>query len=102
MLAPVIKSALLFVGVSGLAVSSQMTQAQIDWYRTALMQDGPRTPPAYIQQDELAGAVIEWKRLQQSDNWPFADYANFLLIHPGWPGETSRRAAAETVLTDGA
>ena len=101
MLAPVIKSALLLVGVSGLAVSSQMTQAQIDWYRAALLQDGPRTPPAYIQQDELAGAVLEWKRLQQSDNYPFADYANFLLIHPGWPGETSRRAAAETVLADG-
>lgn len=102
MLAPVIKSALLLVGVSGLAVSSQMTQAQIDWYRAALMQDGPRSPPAYIQSDELAGAVVEWKRLQQSDNYPFADYANFLLIHPGWPGETSRRAAAETVLSDGA
>ncbi|MCW3849089.1 lytic transglycosylase domain-containing protein [Sphingomonas sp. LB-2] len=102
MLAPVIKSALLLVGVSGLAASSQMTQAQIDWYRAALMQDGPRTPPAYIQSDELAGAVIEWKRIQQSDNLPFADYANFMLLHPGWPGETSRRAAAETVLTDGA
>jgi len=102
MLAPVIKSALLLVGVSGLAVSSQMTQAQIAWYQQALAGSVPRTPPAYIQSDELASAVVEWKRLQQSDNYPFGDYATFLLNHPGWPGETSRRAAAETVLSDGA
>ncbi|MEZ0242816.1 MAG: transglycosylase SLT domain-containing protein [Sphingomonas sp.] len=102
MLAPVIKSALLLVGVSGLAVSSQMTQAQIAWYQQALAGSVSRTPPAYIQSDELAGAVLEWKRLAQSDNLPFADYANFLLLHPGWPGETSRRAVAETALGDGA
>jgi soluble lytic murein transglycosylase len=102
MLAPVIKSALLLVGVSGLAVSSQMTQAQIDWYRLALTGSASRTPPSYIQSDELATAVVEWKRLSLSDNLPFADYANVLLLHPGWPGETSRRAVAETVLGDGA
>ncbi|MDF7774476.1 lytic transglycosylase domain-containing protein [Sphingomonas sp. AOB5] len=102
MLAPVIKSAALFVGVSTLAVSSQMTQGQIEWYRTAIESGIPNAAPSYIQSDQLAPALDEWRRLQQSDNWPFSDYANFLIAHPGWPGETSRRAAAETVLADGA
>lgn len=56
--------------------------------------------PAYAS-DPLAGTVNEWRRLQQSDNWPFTDYANFLLAHPGWPGQTGRRAAAETALPSG-
>jgi len=51
--------------------------------------------------DPFAYTLDEWRRLQQSDNLPFSSYANFLLAHPGWPGETSRRAAAETALTSG-
>lgn len=102
MLASVIKSALLLVGVSGLAVSSEMTQDQIQWYRAQLESGSPQPAPAYIQSNNLAEALVEWKRLQQSDNLAFTDYANFLLLHPGWPGETSRRAAAETVLASGA
>ncbi len=101
MLAPLLKSALLFAGVSGLAVSSQLTQEQIQWYKAALEAGVPRVPPPYIQSDALGDALVEWKRLQQSDNFPFSDYANFLLMHPGWPGEKSRRAAAETVLESG-
>ncbi len=101
MLAPLLKSALLFAGVSGLAVSSQLTQEQIQWYKVALEAGVPRVPPPYIQSNQLADALVEWKRLQQSDNFPFSDYANFLLLHPGWPGEKSRRAAAETVLDSG-
>jgi soluble lytic murein transglycosylase len=101
MLASVMKSGLLLVGVSGLAATSQMTQEQLTWYRTALEAGTPRVPPPYIQSDQLSEALNEWRRLQQSDNLPFPDYANFLLLHPGWPGETSRRAAAETVLDSG-
>jgi soluble lytic murein transglycosylase len=51
--------------------------------------------PVYA--DPIAPVVDQWRRLMGSDNFPFTDYANFLLAHPGWPGETSRRAAAETV-----
>ncbi|NML05342.1 lytic transglycosylase domain-containing protein [Sphingomonas sp. G-3-2-10] len=101
MLAPVTKSALLLVGVAGLAASSQMAQGQMEWYRTAIESGVPKTAPPYIQDSRLAPVLDEWRRLQQSDNWPFADYANFLIAHPGWPGETSRRAAAETVLANG-
>jgi soluble lytic murein transglycosylase len=97
---PVIKSALLFAGVAGITASSQMTQQQVQWYKVALAEGVPQNAPGYIS-PELANALSEWKRLQQTDSLPFSDYANFLLIHPGWPGETSRRAAAETILQDG-
>lgn len=100
MLAPVFKSAALFVGVSALAVSSQMMTGQFAWYEAALAGELP-SASSNVQADQIAPALDQWRRLQQSDNWPFAEYANFLLAHPGWPGETSRRAAAETVLTSG-
>ncbi|RYY25142.1 MAG: lytic transglycosylase domain-containing protein [Sphingomonadales bacterium] len=101
MLTSVFKSALLLAGVSGVAASSQLTKSQIEWYAQAIESGVPRLAPAYIQSDQLSAVLVEWKRLQQSDNYPFSDYANFLLAHPGWPGETSRRAAAETILTNG-
>ncbi|MBO9711845.1 lytic transglycosylase domain-containing protein [Sphingomonas sp.] len=101
MMASGFKSAVLFVGVAGIAATSQMAQQQVQWYRSAIEQGLPQSAPGYIQQDQLQGALTEWKRLQQSDNLPFSDYANFLLLHPGWPGEISRRAAAETGLESG-
>ncbi|WP_448665091.1 lytic transglycosylase domain-containing protein [Sphingomonas sp. CJ20] len=101
MLGPVIKTTLLLASVSGLAASSQLTQQQFQWYRMALEGGFPRVEPQYVSGSEIGSALIEWKRLQQSDNYAFSDYANFLLAHPGWPGETSRRAAAETVLDSG-
>jgi soluble lytic murein transglycosylase len=45
--------------------------------------------------DPLRGAISEWSRLRQSDGYPFSDYARFLIAHPGWPGETGLRKAAE-------
>ena len=56
----------------------------------------PASQPTAPAVDPFMSVIDQWKRLQQSDNWPFSDYANFMLVHPGWPGETSRRAAAET------
>ena len=53
------------------------------------------------RQKHTSRGSVEWKRLQQSDNFAFSDYANFLLLHPGWPGETSRRAAAESAAGPG-
>lgn len=101
MLASLIKNALLLAGVSGLAATSEMSRAQIEWYRTQIETGSSARPPAYIQSDPLGEALVEWKRLQQSDNWSFSEYAQFLLAHPGWPGERSRRAAAETILDSG-
>lgn len=55
----------------------------------------PRPAPA----DPAIGvAVTEWNRLRQSDRLPFADYAAFLLAHPGWPGEAAMRRATEKAI----
>jgi soluble lytic murein transglycosylase len=43
----------------------------------------------------ILAAVDEWKRLQQSDGFGFAAYANFIMAHPGWPGEARMRSLAE-------
>lgn len=103
MLASVFKSGLLLAGVSGVAVSSQVVQDGAKWYRTQFAavaaQALPAAPPASASSLQIT--VDQWKRLQQSDRWPFSDYANFMLAHPGWPGETSRRAAAEASLGAG-
>jgi soluble lytic murein transglycosylase len=101
----VIKSVFLLAGVSGLAATSDLVQARIGWVRQAISQGTGQTVqpvPASGYNDPLNLTIDAWKRLQQSDNWPFSDYANFLLAHPGWPGETSRQAAAESVLDNGA
>ncbi|RYY42103.1 MAG: lytic transglycosylase domain-containing protein, partial [Sphingomonadales bacterium] len=100
MLASVFKSALLLAGVSGVAASSQLIQSQLHGFAPAWASGSPPAASA-AQSGEISQVLIEWKRLQQSDNYPFSDYANFILAHPGFPGETSRRAAAETVLDSG-
>jgi soluble lytic murein transglycosylase len=94
MLASVFRSGLVLAGVSGVAVSTQVAQTGLDGFRSS-------PPAAATQPASLQYALSEWRRLQQSDRYAFSDYANFLLAHPGWPGETSRRAAAETILPTG-
>ncbi len=98
MLAFWFRTGLLLAGVSGIAASSQVVQDGVEWYRTkfyALVGQQPASASS------LQYTVSEWKRLQQSDRYPFSDYANFMLAHPGWPGEMARRAAAEAVLGSG-
>lgn len=96
MVGTVVKGALLFAGVSGLAASAQVTPATLAALAKGLV------PLAQAQYDPVSSALADWKRLQQSDNYAFSDYATFLLAHPGWPGEKGRRAAAETTLDSGA
>ncbi len=52
----------------------------------------PGVPP---RTDPLWPAIDEWDRLRQSDRLPFEDYARFLAVHRGWPGEMALRRAAE-------
>lgn len=108
---------LVIAGVSGVAVSAHMAAPvaltvppqQQGWPPPGLenVQPAPARPGEVVQQipqyatDPLTRTIEEWKRLAQSDNYTFAEYANFLLAHPGWPGETGRRSAAETVLPSG-
>ena len=119
MVALVIKGGIVAAGISGLALSGQAMERAVAPVVAPIatgMQElllPPQMVPAPvpaasrevvqpIAADPIAAPIAEWKRLQQSDNWPFSDYANFLLAHPGWPGERSRRAAAETILGSGA
>lgn len=96
MLASLFRSGLLLAGVSGVAVSSQVVQGGLDGYAQPPSAIAPVQAPSSLQY-----VISEWKRLQQSDRYPFTDYANFMLAHPRWPGETSRRAAAEATLASG-
>ncbi|MDB5686787.1 MAG: lytic transglycosylase, partial [Rhizorhabdus sp.] len=43
----------------------------------------------------LQSAINGWRRLRGNDSLPFQDYAAFLTTHPGWPGDTAMRKAAE-------
>ncbi|WP_394344005.1 lytic transglycosylase domain-containing protein [Sphingomonas baiyangensis] len=114
------KLALVVAGVSGVAASAHMLAPSAFSAQTSPQQTRPSWPPPgldrvqpnaqgeVVQQlpsyasDPLVRDIERWKRLQQSDSLPFATYADFLLAHPGWPGEASRRATAETVLDSGA
>ncbi|WP_414712370.1 transglycosylase SLT domain-containing protein [Sphingomonas sp.] len=120
------KGALLLACVSGAAVAAgvhqragpqQLLPPQI--YNGAptpvTAPSGPVSPPpqTYTPQaytpapaSEASSAALlstidQWKQLQQSDGLGFTTYANFILAHPGWPGETSRRAVAESSVGDG-
>ena len=64
----------------------------------------PVTQPSVAQYAPLSSAAIgtwiaEWTRLRQTDSLPFSAYANFMVAHPGWPGETAMRKTAERALT---
>lgn len=56
----------------------------------------PQASPTYdVGAAQMAQATAQWKALQQTDALPFDSYAGFLAAHPGWPGETGMRRAAE-------
>ncbi|WP_097064829.1 lytic transglycosylase domain-containing protein [Sphingomonas guangdongensis] len=109
MLGWVLRSGGLIAGASGVAVAATMAHApiasRVAWVGAQVAPSFTPAPVATAQPaqsqpvvtDPLLNTVEQWKRLQNSDNLPFAEYASFLLAHPGWPGERSRRAAAETV-----
>ena len=112
MLTTVFKSAFLLTGVASAAMAAGMfnpaAQTPVQAPPAPMVQGVPAPARPIVQPvaqtpayDPIQPVLADWKRLQQSDNYPFGDYARFLLAHPGFPGETSRRAAAETVLADG-
>jgi soluble lytic murein transglycosylase len=99
-------SPLAFLGAA--ALGATLTPQQVAWYRSQLglsavmpASSGGYTyaaPPATsagLQADPIAEALVQWRRLRQSSNLLFQDYANFLLAHPGWPGESAMRKMAE-------
>jgi soluble lytic murein transglycosylase len=90
------------------AVGASLTPQQVAWYRSQLGLSAvmpastggytyapPAASSAGLQADPIAEALVQWRRLRQSSNLLFQDYANFLLAHPGWPGESAMRKMAE-------
>ncbi|WP_066648575.1 MULTISPECIES: lytic transglycosylase domain-containing protein [Sphingomonas] len=90
MIAGAYKSMLLLAAAGGLVGAGAISQDQLDAYRQQLQQ----MPTS----DAIASAITQWKQVQQSDSYSFDTYAEFLLAHPGWPGEAARRKAAERAL----
>lgn len=91
---PLFKTALMFATVAGVMAAGQ---EQLGWGRVQQMIEG-QSP---TQDASLASAVVEWKGLRETPGYPFENYARFLLAHPGWPGETGLRDAAERALAKG-
>jgi soluble lytic murein transglycosylase len=96
MIPSLIKSGLLFAGVSGLAVTSGVAQDQLGWGRAQQVLQG-----SAAANSALSATITEWKSLQDSASYPFETYARFLLAHPGWPGEMAMRRSAENALPVG-
>ncbi|MBR0551550.1 transglycosylase SLT domain-containing protein [Stakelama marina] len=104
MLVAFVTKVALLAGVSGAAVQpAQAPEAGPANLLPVSLQGQmvqPTPPQAKPPADDaaLSSAIAEWKRLQQSDGYDFSEYANFLLSHPDWPGQKSRRIAAEGAL----
>jgi soluble lytic murein transglycosylase len=68
----------------------------------AFAQDlmAPPPPRSFVAPSNagLSDALAQWVAVRQSDSLPFQSYADFLLRHPGWPGEAALRKTAERQL----
>ena len=69
-------------------------QDQLDRYRTQMANMSPQAPQN-PQDGAIAATIAQWKAIGQTDALPFDSYAGFLMAHPGWPGESANRRAAE-------
>ena len=61
----------------------------------------PAPAPAPVAGAAINQAFADWRRLRQSGNYSFAQYAYFLNSNPDWPGETAMRRAAERAMRPG-
>ena len=61
-------------------------------------------PPVYTPTYSSASvdaAIADWRRLRQSDAYPFASYASFLASYSGFPGQSGLRKSAERAMRPG-
>lgn len=89
------RSRRLFTGLTVLASTAAIAATIAPEPAPAPAVQSPAPGAPAWRTDVLQGVISEWRRLQQSDSLPFQDYAAFLIAHPGWPGETAMRRAAE-------
>jgi soluble lytic murein transglycosylase len=91
--------ATLLSGTSLIAVAAPQGQPTYDQLR---QQMAGQLPSGVTASDPIATGVAQWQALRQAGgNASFFDYANFMLAHPGWPGESAFRTAAERRLDAG-
>jgi soluble lytic murein transglycosylase len=89
------RSRRLFTGLTLLASTAAIAATVAPEPAPAPAVQSPAPGAPAWRSDVLQGVIGEWRRLQQSDSLPFQDYAAFLIAHPGWPGESAMRRAAE-------
>src|SRR3546814_11614893 len=65
---------------SSTAATSDAPQSNWEQVRQSINTPAP-------QSAQVTAAVMEWRRLNQSDALSFHEYPAFLTAHPGWPGE---------------
>jgi soluble lytic murein transglycosylase len=62
-------------------------------------------PPSYssgtYQVPSVAYSLDQWRRLRQSSNYSFTDYAAFLIANPDWPDASRMRGWAEKAMRSG-
>lgn len=94
--------AALLSGTSLLAVAAPQAQAAPPTYDQLRQQMAGQLPAGVAATDQIGGAIAQWQALRQANgNAGFSDYASFMLAHPGWPGESGFRTAAERRLSAG-
>jgi soluble lytic murein transglycosylase len=94
MVASALRTSIVVAALVGVAASS-MGQDQLDKYRTQMANMGANPTVSAPVDGGITATIAQWKAVQQTDALPFDMYANFLLVHPGWPGEAANRRAAE-------
>ena len=67
----------------------------------AYQPNAPRPAYAPAASTEIDYALADWRRLRQSADYSFGDYARFVIANPGWPGETTLRKNAEKAMRPG-
>ena len=92
--------ALALAATAGISISAG-GQDQLDRYRTQMQNMAPQAPIPAQSDAAIASAIAQWTAVRQTDALPFDTYASFLLAHPGWPGETTTRRAAERAAAQG-
>jgi soluble lytic murein transglycosylase len=90
----------MVVAAAGASISAD-GQDQLDRYRTQMANMRPQTAIPAPNDAAIASAVAQWTAVRQTDALPFDSYASFLMAHPGWPGETANRSAAERAAATG-
>lgn len=95
MLRHILLASPLIISVAAIAANLTPTLPEPQTLRTPQPSAAPVKSAPVPAAPGLAGAYMSWDRLRQTDSLSFGDYAEFLIAHPGWPGEARMRRIAE-------